>query len=196
MTYDGKIEIEIEGTSPLLMNKFHIEALERQSVSKTKITKKADDKYGTPEAQAEQSAYFASDGKSLCIPAENMMRAIISGAKSFTVKVAGRSRGTSLAKSLGGALKIEPFEILLTPNKYEIDARGVVIQKGRVVRYRAKLPIWKARFFILYDKTILDSPSILEEVIADTGTRIGLMDFRPEKMGSFGCFKVTKFQSK
>ncbi len=86
---------------------------------------------------------------------------------------------------------IEPEEIpLITTEPYEIDARGVVIQRARVIRWRPKFNQWKFQFKI----TILDDENISVPVVKDilekAGSTKGIGDYRPR----YGRFMVTAFQ--
>jgi hypothetical protein len=127
-----------------------------------------------------------------------MMGGLMTAGRAFMVRQQGKARATSITSFLAGAIKIEPFEIPLGTKNYEIDLRGVVIATGmkrnRIARVRARVPNWKAKFEIVYNKKLLQNPSVLEEVLSDCGQRVGIMDFRPATKGAFGCFNVTKFE--
>ena len=62
------------------------------------------------------------------------------------------------------------------------------------MRYRPRIEEWKAAFQVDYDETLLSQTQI-ERVIADTGTLVGLLDFRPEKKGPYGRFAVEKIKA-
>jgi hypothetical protein len=49
-------------------------------------------------------------------------------------------------------------------------------------------------FEIEYD-TVLLKEEELRQVVDDAGSRVGLLDFRPEKKGPFGRFIVTEWKS-
>jgi hypothetical protein len=177
-----KIKIEIEGTSPLLMNKYNVEAeLDRQKGKR--ITKTYDSK-----VEAESSAYWSKNKKELIIPSICLYASLLN-ASSFH-KINRRSAKSILA----GSLRILPDEVSLGTNKYEIDVRPVVIQRARVLKSRAILNKWKAQFVIVYNEKLIGDPTIIKTVLEEAGMRIGLMDFRPNKGGFYGCFKVNKFQ--
>ncbi len=90
--------------------------------------------------------------------------------------------------------KIDNYkEISLGTNKYVIDTRPVVIQRARVLKSRAKLEKWKISFTIVYSEQLIADPQIIKTVLEEAGQRIGIMDFRPQKAGMFGCFNVIKF---
>ena len=178
------IKVEIEGTSPLLMNKYNVEAeLERQKGKR--ITKTYD-----PKEEAEKSAYWSlGKKKELIIPSEVLYASILNASSFHRI-------GKRSAKSiLAGSIKVEPMEVSLGTNKYVIDTRPVVIQRARVLKSRAKLEKWKVSFNIIYSEDLIADPQIIKTVLEEAGQRIGIMDFRPQKGGMYGCFKVIKFTS-
>ena len=61
--------------------------------------------------------------------------------------------------------------------------------KGRIVRYRPRLNQWKVSFDIEFDNTLITETQ-LRRVVDDAGSRVGLLDFRPERKGPFGRFIV------
>jgi len=70
---------------------------------------------------------------------------------------------------------------------------GVVVQRNRILRTRARFLTWSANIIIDADDDLVD-----EEHLANWfrigGRRIGLGDWRPEKSGSHGRFKVDYLQ--
>jgi len=178
-----KIDVEIRGLTPLLMNRLNPESLKSKSRRRT-------DQYDI-EGEAAKSAYMAEiDGKrQLYIPNYCVYSMLIGTAKQY------RIRRTSLASLLAGTIRIEPEKIPLGTDKYEIDVRPVVIQRQRVLKARAKLPEWSARFQIVYDANHLPAgiEATLKEVLEDAGVRMGLLDYRPQHKGWFGTFSVESF---
>lgn len=179
-----KIKVEIEGTSPLLMNKYNVQAeLDRQKGKR--ITKTYE-----PKEEAKKSAYYSKDGSTLIIPGLCIYASMLN-ASSFH-KINRRSAKSILA----GSIRVTPEEISLGTKKYEIDIRPVVIQRARVLKARARLDKWKAEFEILYSEKLISNPEIIRTVLEEAGERIGLLDFRPQKSGFYGCFKINKFEIK
>jgi hypothetical protein len=178
-----KVQVTIEGTSPLLMNKFSNETyLAQKQIRKTT-------KQFVPEEEAEESAYWTTKGKKeLMIPSEVLYAAMLNGAAWH--KVQKRSAKSILA----GSVRVEPMEISLGTNKFEIDTRAVVIQRQRVLKSRARIPEWKATFDLIYNEQLIADPQILKIVLEEAGQRVGIMSFRPQKAGPFGTFKITKFK--
>jgi len=180
-----KIDVKIKGLTPLLMNRLNPDSLKSKSRMKMENYSTADD--------AAKSAYMAEiDGKKqLYIPQEALYSMIINTAKQYRV------RRMSLSSLLAGTMRVEPEKIPLGTDKYEIDERAVVIQNQRVLKGRAKLPKWSAKFQIIYDSKRLPEgiETTLKEILEDAGTRMGLLDYRPQHRGWFGTFVVESFTS-
>jgi hypothetical protein len=178
-----KINVEIKGLTPLLMNRLNPESLK----SKSRMTMKD---YSTAK-DAANSAYIAEIGgkKQLYIPQEAMYSMLINTAKQYKV------RRMSLASLLAGTMHIEPEKIPLGTDEYEVDERAVVIQNQRVLKGRAKLSKWSVTFEIIYDARRLPEgiENTLKEILEDAGTRMGLLDYRPQHKGWFGTFEVISF---
>lgn len=174
------INVELTGTSPLLMNN-PASMIEEQS--STKKTAKYDLK-----KQAEKLVYKDDKGV-LFVPATAVKGCIIGGAS--YVKF-----GKYSAKPLiAGGVQVKPERISLGVKKYDLDVRTVVIQRSRVVKARPMIKDWKISFQLEYDETLIPSANTdLKPILEDAGKRVGLLDFRPQKLGSFGQFKVTKWE--
>jgi len=165
------------------MNRLNPEDLKSKSRQKMKS-------YSTEE-DAKKSAYMAEiDGKmQLYIPNAAVYSMLIGTAKQYRV------RRMSLASMLAGTMRVEPEKIPLGTDQYVVDERAVVIQRNRVLKGRAKLPEWSAKFQIIYDaKRLPDGiEGTLKEILEDAGTRMGLLDYRPQHKGWFGTFAVESF---
>jgi len=167
------------------MNQYSVQAQIEQKAGGRATTKNYDVK-----EQAENSAYWkTSNKKELMIPAQVLYSAILN-ASSFH-KIGKRSAKPILA----GSIRIEPNEIGLGTDKYEIDVRGVVIQRNRVPKARAILNEWETEEFeVIYNEQLIAEPQVLKTILEQAGERIGIMDFRPQKSGWYGCFSVEKFE--
>ncbi len=91
---------------------------------------------------------------------------------------------------------ISPQEIGLGTKKYDIDLRTVVIQKARVVKARPTLKNWKVKFTLTYDDTLIAGSDMIKPILEEAGKRVGILDFRPAKLGNFGMFEVTQWKEK
>ena len=172
-----KVQVTIRGTSALLRHKFPMEPL----VAPEKKT---------PEEQAEHAAYRDPDTEQLYIPGINIQRALIAGATYSK----GKGRAT-LQKPVAACVLVNPERLLLGVKEYTIDSRPVVIKAtlGRIIRHRPRLNTWEVSFEIEFDDNMLKELEV-KTVLDDTGTRVGILDFRPEKKGPFGRFMVTHWE--
>lgn len=66
---------------------------------------------------------------------------------------------------------------------------GVVVQRARILRTRAKFDRWGARFIVDTDPELVDKQK-LGNWLEVGSRRVGLGDWRPEKSGHFGRFTV------
>jgi len=170
------VRVEIEGVTALLMHQFPmqpIEALEKKPIGE----------------QAKLAAYL-DEHEILYVPGIAIQRALIGGATYSKGK--GRS---SLQKNVAACVSVSPERVSLHTKEYQVDSRPVVVPatKGRVMRHRARIDKWKLTFDVEYDETLLTRDQ-LNRILIDTGQRVGLLDFCPERKGPFGRFIVTKFQ--
>jgi hypothetical protein len=100
-----------------------------------------------------------------------------------------------LQKVVAACVSVSPERLDLGVQKYVVDGRTVVIPatKGRVMRYRPRLNEWSVQFLVEYDDTLLNEEQ-MRRVVDDTGTRVGFLDFRPEKKGPYGRFMVVEWK--
>jgi hypothetical protein len=174
----NQIEVRIKGISALLMHAFPLEPMPEGSAKLT------------AEEQAKYSEYRDPDTGILYIPGIAIQRCFVSAASYSKGK--GRA---SLQKQVAACLNIVPERVSLRVAEYIIDSRPVVIPatKGRIMRHRPRLDEWNCSFIIEYDDGLLSQKEI-RKIVDDAGSRVGLLDFRPEKKGPFGRFMVTQWE--
>jgi len=172
-----KISCTIKGLSPLLMHRFPLVAIE--GLAKME-----------PSEQAEYAAYRDDVTKQLYIPGLNLQRALVSAAKFSKGK--GRA---SLQMEVCACVFVTPEKLLLGVKEYIVDSRPVVnaVTRGRFLSHRPRINTWKVDFEVEYDPVLMAADQ-LKKVITDAGTRVGILDFRPERKGPFGRFEVTSWK--
>lgn len=174
------IEVEIEGTSPILFHRWSCDSIEEKSkAAKGSKAKKTDDT---------ESYLYRTDAGEIAIPSEYFRQAIIHAAKFKQDPRSPRKSAMDLFKA-GVATLAELCPLgAKEPDYY--DRRRVVIQRNGVTRIRPAMSVgWKckASFQILLPEYI--SPALVNEVLQMAGKVVGIADFRP----SFGRFLVTRF---
>lgn len=178
------VKVEITGKTPLLMNNPRSMMFEEEAKKDIVSTTKK----RNPTAEAEGRAYRMKDG-TLYVPAEAIKGCLVNAAsyKKFDK--------FSAKPIIAGCVQILPQQISLKTKNYEIDERTVVIRmRGRVIRARPMVTNWKLTFDLEYDAGFISSSNLIRGILEEGGRRIGIMDFRPAKLGNFGMFTVTKWQ--
>lgn len=183
------VEAEIRGITPLLIHRFGEEA------EIGKKTRRVEMKNRDPREEAKKVAYIASDGtyyfNAFAIP--NSM-----GNAGASHKATGTRK--SLRFVVPSAVRMDTDTVTILngegPAKdFEVDARPVTIPatKGRIMRYRPRFNCWGAKFLLHIDDELL-SPEMAHQLLSEAGQSIGIGDFRPEKRGPFGRFRVTEWK--
>jgi len=101
------IKVTIEGTTPLLFNRFRDVAIEGKSKKRTGAM---------AEAQIEDKLYQDEKGKTQ-LPATYLRNSIVEASKQF--KIVGKGKST-YSKLVASTVQIEPFYIELQAGKYEV----------------------------------------------------------------------------
>lgn len=183
------IEVRIEGISPLLCNRFTEEAEQKVSNGTTGVLR---GRQGTPREIAEPKLYTTQDGKPM-LPGPNLFAALVEAGKFIK---SGRSKLTTTRSSLVPAgLSILELELPITPAKWEVDSRPVVVPAtgGRIMCHRPRFDKWSVRFTLDVDDSLF-APDLVRELVDIAGQRVGVGDFRPSRRGPFGRFKATNWK--
>lgn len=168
-----KVEVEIIGKAPLLMNKFS---------EQEKTTSRAKKVY-VPEEEAERKAY-RTESEELYLPNTHFKAAMTKAATDF--KMVGKKSYKEYVKA---GVFIEEEEIVLNPQEYEIHAEPVVIQRSRVMSWRPKFKEWSCNFIMeITDEMI--NPTVLKDILIAAGNYKGVGDHRPE----YGRFEVKSYK--
>ena len=142
----------------------------------------------SPDEDAATSAYWTADRSSLAFPAMNFWAGMKAAAKGYKSPIAKK---LALPPLIAGDVEITPDMIPFGTTEYQIDMRRAVVQRNGIIRSRAWLPIWKLTFTVSWETQFLgDKDGWLWENLEVLGTRVGIGDFRPQRGGPFGRFKV------
>lgn len=179
----------IEGVSALLQHRFS----DAEATEET--TRKVHRKKQDPREAAEKAAYRNDSGE-LYIPGTAIARMLREAG------AAHKQRGSrkSLKYVVPAAVLVVEEQIVLRDaegkplTKFEVDSRPVVIPstKGRIMRHRPRLNSWHAEFSLEIKEDLMD-PQLIHQLLAEGGLQLGLLDFRPEKGGSFGRFAIVSW---
>ena len=186
-----RYHITIEGTTPLICNRFSDAAAESAS-SGTRTSSAAGDR-GTPQEVAENKLYIGIDGEPM-IPQPNLLRCLVEGGRFH--KNGKRQITTQKSSMLFSCLDIDGAEVAIEHvQPWKVDTRAVRIPStgGRILAHRPMFDDWTLSFVIDIDETII-SAKLMRQIVDDAGKRIGLGDFRPDTKGPYGRFVVTSWR--
>lgn len=175
------VEVEVKGTTPLLMNRFLDKSIDTKSKRRTG---------SQPELEIEDKLYLY-DGRPH-IPAVYFKNAITEASKQF--KITGKGKST-FSKLAGSTVEVGPEFIPILPGKYEAFRISAVnpMTKGRMMVTRPRFNDWRAKFQIILNDEGLPLET-MNEIIQHAGNYVGVGDWRPDKKGMFGKFMITSFQ--
>jgi hypothetical protein len=183
------IQVEIKGITPLLVHRFGEEA---EAGKQSRPAMVAD---ANPRETARKVAYIAEDGtfyfSAFSIP--NAMGSAGSNHKMKGTRKTARFVVPSAIRMTSDTITILNCD---DPAKdFEVDARPVTIPstKGRVMRYRPRFNEWGAKFDMVVNETLM-TVELAHRLLEEAGQQIGVGDFRPEKRGPFGTFRVVNFK--
>lgn len=149
-----------------------------------------------PREEATANAYIAKDGtfffSAFSIPG-------CMGNAGANHKMRGSRK--SLRFVVPSAVRVTTDAVTILDNghgpakNFEVDSRPVTIPatKGRVMRHRPRFDNWGARFELLVNDDLLEVETA-HQLLTEAGLGIGIGDFRPEKRGPFGTFRVTLWE--
>jgi hypothetical protein len=184
------IEVEIRGNTPLLIHKFTEQAEQGKATRRVMVDSM------NPRDEATKNAYIAQDGtyyfNAFSIPA-TMANAGVNH------KMRGSRKTLKFIVPSAVRVDTDTITILGDDGKpaanFEVDGRPVTIPatKGRVMRYRPRFDKWGAKFRLILNDQMLSSEDA-HRLLNEAGESMGIGDFRFEKRGPFGTFRVTSFR--
>ena len=194
-------EIEIKGIRPLVMHNgaAGLDTRSPANLEKAEIAKKrgsnrtAADDARLAELECQTALWLDMDGAPT-IPAAAIRAAIETGARKL-------KQGPQVRE---GLIVDRILEFIYDRNmgatveelgKSAQFTVGVVVQRNRVLRTRAKFDDWGLVFVVEYDRALVDREQ-LETWLDIAGRRIGLGDWRPEKSGDYGRFEVVAIKER
>ena len=177
--------LTIEGTSPLIQHNWSEKATEQMRLKGT--GKKTKDRSARdPESEAKAATYFTADGK-FGVPLLAVKSAIIGAAhKDIGIEKTLVRKGLFLRAS-------DPTMVLpMKCSKPVIREDHVRVGMGAAdLRYRPQFDEWSVELHCEYDADLLQ-PGDIANLIDRAGFGVGIGEWRPEKGGEFGRFRVKR----
>src|SRR5258708_6770759 len=78
---------------------------------------------------------------------------------------------------------------------FEVDSRPVTIPatKGKIMKHRPRFDVWSAKFNLVINTEML-TEEFTQQLLTEAGQSQGIGDYRPNKTGPFGCFRITSWK--
>lgn len=181
-------QVELIGTSPLICHKFGVKA-EQEMLDKHMGKAKAAKEKKNPEQLFKDSIYWINEKKGECgFPA--------SAFKAAAVRACSFVDGVSMTSAKGAFFVMASTADLVAISgkptiRQDIVRVGNFGNKKPDVRFRAEFIDWKVGLIVRHNANVLTAEQIVN--LFDTaGFSVGVGDWRPEKSGSNGMFKVLR----
>lgn len=188
------INVTITGINPLLIHRFAEQDQQQSSSRKVKIEAPIDTRVTALSVanRRPDGIHFISSFaivNAMCSVGSNYKMKGSRKSVKFIVPSAIRIHTTDCTVPI--LVKGEPA----TDSSFEVDARPVTIPatKGRIMRYRPRYENWSMKFELGVLDDLIDVP-LAQQLLTDAGIQIGIGDFRPEKRGPFGTFRITSWE--
>ena len=198
MLYD----ITIRGTSAIIMHNgvTGLDPNNEANIEKATLTRKkgsnrtASDEARIKELETLVSLWLADDGTTPTIPAGALRSCIETAARKLKQGPQVRE-GLIVTEVKAFDYDREKYGTALEDlGKNTQFTTGVVVQRSRLLRTRAKFDEWKCTFTVEGDPELVDKDQ-LQTWLDIGGRRIGLGDWRPEKSGNYGRFETVSVKA-
>jgi len=179
------LHVPIVGTTPLIVHRFSEKA--RRQMLDAMQGRKSPKVPKDPEAEYE-AAFYRLKGGRYGVPAAAFRAATIAGARFYGSSVTM----TSLRQSLYFRGELGEDGTSLVPIEGEPHMREDVVRVGRGgtdLRYRPQFDEWTTTLVVIYVRSMLTRGSVLSLVDAG-GMGVGVGEWRPERDGEFGTYKI------
>lgn len=181
------VSVPIVGTMPLIVHNFS-EKSKRQMLD-AQQGRKSPKQVRDPETEYNAAFYRTKDGYGFPVTA---FKACTVGAARFYGKDVRMTELRQFMFFHGQLSEKDPqalIEIVGTPRMREDVVRLGGPSRSADLRYRPEFPEWSATLLVTYVTSSLSRASVLSLIDAG-GMGIGIGEWRPEKRGEFGTFKI------
>ena len=181
----------IKGISPLLMHSERLanpfDPLTKEIKALTGKRKKTEDDLLEIARLEWLGGLYHDDEDGIYMPGYNVFAAIIVGGKLHKLGTAIKRAAVVQQDKLRFVYAGPDTPAKLFSDKRFVDFRSVKVGTSKVMRCRPIFRDWSCSFALLYDENTLQRTD-LDRVVSDTGSMIGLCDYRPR----FGRFEITE----
>lgn len=178
------LRVPIIGTTPLIMHRFSEKA--KRLMLDNMQGRKSPKSVKNPEEEYEAAFYRLKDGR-YGFPALAFKSATVGGARFYHGLTMTGLKQTLFFRGEPGADGQQMVAIAGEPEMREDVVR--VGRGGTDLRYRPEFREWSAELEVIYVTSLLTRASVLSLIDAG-GMGVGVGEWRPEKDGDFGTFRI------
>ena len=176
------LRIKIKGTTPLIFHKWSEKA---KKMIKDKEGGKAHKgrEIRDPKKEYEESFYYNKD-KQICITCDAIKQSLVGACRSIN--------GLPMTIVRGAVFIVGDTENLIKVDYKKKEMREDMVRVGNGsadIRYRGQLTDWNIQLLIKYNADVLTAEQVTN-LVQIAGFSQGLLEWRPERGGSFGCYEV------
>lgn len=178
------LQVPILGTSPLIMSRFTEKA--KQQMLDAQQGRKRVKETRDPEADYEAAFYRTKEGYGF--PAVGFKAATVSAARLYDKSVTM----TMLRQAVfirGVLSDADPQPLVPITGEPRMREDVVRVQRGTDLRFRPEFVEWSCVLDVTYIRSMLSRKSVLSLIDA-AGMGVGVGEWRPEKSGDFGTFRI------
>jgi hypothetical protein len=180
------VRVQIVGVTSLLQHRF-TESAQAGTPTRATLVQRP-----LPREQAAEVAYKNSRGE-FYFPGAAISRMLREAGGAHKMK--GTRKSLKYIIPAGVLVMDDEVTIRADDDKpmkdFEIDSRPVTIPatKGRIMRHRPRFDGWRATLAIRVNEKVIPVETV-HLLLTEGGEQIGIGDFRPEKGGPFGTFRI------
>lgn len=174
------ISLEVEGTADLIQNRFSQKAVEEMLRKHMGISVQREKK--KPREVLEDATIYNTDHR-VCVPPTAFKSAMIAAASQL--KGLKKTELKTVLFVQGNSIPITYREMLPRMDMTRLSGIG----RTPDVRFRPSFQDWKARLTIQFGDTL--SVETVVDLLNRAG-RVGVGEWRPQRNGSFGTFRVSR----
>lgn len=178
----ARLRVTIEGTSPLIFHKWSEKA--KQMILDKQMKKAAKGRgVRDPQADYEASFYRDRDGD-IALPVLMIKNAIVSAVRNVEGLTMTLIKGALFCRGdIDGYAKVKFGEKNMREDMVRVGMGTADI------RFRGEVKDWSITFDIVYNPTVISEEQILS-LLDLAGFSVGVGEWRPQKSGDYGTFKV------